>query len=144
MNCGPRSALDRLQDAAGPASTSRTATAATPDDCAVIGTWLRAMPEAGCTAHLLRRLRRAQPELPGCGAPEYDWLRRQTRTEHRGLLYGLLALRPSLPPPLRDALADGLTGQRAQCPRRGQGDEPGWLATLCAANRDGGARRRDR
>lgn len=116
--------LDRLEDT--PAQPGAA-------ECEPRQQWLESATEPLRAAHLLNQLRRSPARWPGCTAPDYDWLRQQTRTEHRSLLYGLLAVRPYLEPPLRSDIARGLTADGELCTRRGTvGSEvPGWVDALC-------------
>jgi hypothetical protein len=64
-----------------------------------------------------------------CAAPNYEWLRQQTDTDDRHVLYGYLALLNYLPASEYRTLADGLTDNGQAC--LGKAARPGWLEQTC-------------
>jgi hypothetical protein len=99
--------------------------------CEVFEQWFRHGGKSLQTEYVLGRLRRASPDAAQCGTPDFEWLRQQTGTEFRYLLYGYLALLDYLPATEQNMLASGLTNQAALCVGKAKAVAPGWLQQIC-------------
>jgi len=110
-------------------------------DCAVFAQWFL---HSNQFPHTEGNLRRPDPLLQSryvlaqwrdrrparCAAPDYEWLRQQTDTDARYVLYGYLALLDGLPADERRDVMDGLTNHGAAC--TGEAARSGWLEQTCA------------
>jgi len=106
-------------------------------ECEVFEQWFKQGGAALQNAHILSRLRLADHDAAKCGAPDFAWLRQQTETGYRHILYGYLALMDELPPAERNMLAIGLTNGAALCHGKNEASLPNWLRQVCAKGRSG-------
>lgn len=99
-------------------------------NCEVFHQWFQHGGKSLQTEHVLARLRRADRGATQCGRPEFEWLRQQTSTAYRYVLYGYLALMEYLPEAEKSMLAIGLTDGGALC-AKADASSPGWLRKIC-------------
>ncbi|MDO8930814.1 MAG: hypothetical protein Q7U97_00325 [Rhodocyclaceae bacterium] len=100
-------------------------------ECEVFDQWFRHGEKSLQTEHVLARLRRAGKRIPSCGAPDFAWLRQQTETAYRYVLYGYLALLEYLPTAEQEILASGLTDNGDLCAEKAGAAPRGWLRQIC-------------
>lgn len=105
--------------------------------CEVFEQWFKHGGKSLQTEHVLRRLRRTDEGTVQCGSPDFEWLRQQTNTEYRHVLYGYLALMDYLPEAEKNQLAGGLTNNSALCRRKTEAALPSWLRQICSKGRSG-------
>lgn len=106
-------------------------TLAQSTECEVFKQWFDHGGASLQTEYVLDRLRGADGHLPRCGAPDFEWLKRQDATDFRYVLYGYLALLEYLPAPERDKLVAGLTDAGRLCFDKNKVDSTGWLQAIC-------------
>lgn len=99
--------------------------------CEVFDQWFKHGGESLQTEYVLGRLRRGDKQMSQCGAPDFEWLRQQTDTEFRYVLYGYLALLEYLPATEQNMLAGGLTTRGDLCIGKKKAVLPGWLQQIC-------------
>jgi len=105
-------------------------------ECEVFDQWFKHGGKSLQTEYVLRRLR-STGKKPECGSPDFEWLRQQTDSEYRYVLYGYLALMDYLPETEKSMLAAGLTNDGALCGDKNETALPSWLRQICAKSRSG-------
>jgi len=106
-------------------------------ECEVFDQWFKHGGESLQTEYVLRRLRRTDKGTVQCGLPDFEWLRQQTDTQYRHVLYGYLALMEYLPETEKNMLAGGLTNGAALCSGKKEAALPSWLRQICNKGRSG-------
>jgi hypothetical protein len=99
--------------------------------CEVFEQWFKLGDKSLQTEYALRRLRRANKRVSQCGVPDFEWLRQQTDTEFRYILYSYLALLEYLPATEQNMLASGLTMRGDLCVDKKKAVSPSWLKQIC-------------
>lgn len=105
--------------------------------CEIHEQWFRHGGKSLQTEYVLRRLRTTDKRTLQCGAPDFEWLRQQTDTAYRHVLYGYLALIDYLPATEKNMLAAGLTNQATLCKGKNAATLPNWQSHICAKSRSG-------
>jgi len=105
--------------------------------CEVFNQWFKHGGKSLQTRHVLWRLRSTNSNVAKCGTPDFEWLRQQTDTENRHVLYGYLALMDYLPVSEKNMLAVGLTNSATLCTGKSQAALPNWLRLICMKGRSG-------
>ncbi len=100
-------------------------------ECEVFEQWFKLGSKSLQTEYVLGRLRRTDKRASQCGAPDFEWLRLQTDTEFRYVLYGYLALLEYLPATEQRMLVSGLTMSGDLCNGKKKVGSPGWLQQIC-------------
>lgn len=99
--------------------------------CEVFEKWFEHGEESLRTEYVLWQMRRSNKYIPKCATPDFEWLRQQTDTEFRYVLYGYLALLDYLPVPEQNALIHGLTDSGRLCAENVKTDSVNWLQQIC-------------